>query len=140
MNILSPALISFWFKYLVIASIIWFILMLLRPRSIDKRIKALLELPDNRKEKIISLYGKSISMYRMFLWITPFGFLLSLAALGLLFVFPEMALAFPDFDIRQLVLLMGLSLIVAYIHVVEDSYYKKKILKAIDKSVEREMP
>ena len=135
MDILSPALISFWFKYLVITSVIWFMLVLLRRRSIDKSIKALLELPDDRKERIISLYSKSISMYRMFLWTSPFGFLLILMAFVLLFMFPEMAVAFPDFDIRQFVMLMGIALVVGYIHVVEDSYYKKKILMAIDKSV-----
>src|SRR5258706_12674573 len=137
MNILSPALISFGFKYLVIASVIWFVLMLLRRRSIDKRIKALVELPDDRKERIISLYSKNISMYRIFLWTMPVCFLLFLVLLVLLFMYPELALGFPSVDMRQFVMLMGIALIVVYIHVAEDSFYKKKILKAIDKLTAR---
>ena len=132
MNILSPTLISFLFKYLVIASLIWIVLMLLRRRSIDKRIKALLELPDDRKEKIISLYSKSISMYRIFLWVMPFGLLLILALFVMLFMFPELASGVPGVDMRQVVMLLGIALVVGYIHVAEDSYYKKKILKAIE--------
>jgi hypothetical protein len=107
--------------------------MLLRRRSIDKRIKALLELPDDRKGRIISLYSKNISIYRIFLWVMPFGLLLILALFVMLFMFPELALGFPDFDIRQLMTLMGIALTMVYIHVAEDSYYKKKMLKAIDK-------
>jgi hypothetical protein len=52
----------------------------------------------------------------------------------LLFAFPEIVLAFPEIDIRQLVLFMGILFIVTFIHFFEDSDYKKKILKAIDKS------
>src|SRR5260221_13738746 len=116
MNILSPALISFGFKYLVIASVIWFVLMLLRRHSIDKRIKALVELPDDRKERIISLYSKNISMYRIFLWVMSFGLLLILALFVLLFIYPELTSVVPDFDIRQLVTLMGIALAMGYIH------------------------
>src|SRR5215212_2191682 len=140
MNILSPALMSFWFKYLVVASVIWFILMLLRRRSIDKRIKALLELSDNRKERIINLYSKSISMYRLFLWIMPICFLLSLALLVLLFIYPYLVSGLSGVDMRQFVILVGIASVVVYVHMAEDTNYKKKILQAIDIPVEREMP
>jgi hypothetical protein len=140
MNVLSPALISFGFKYLAIASVIWIVLMLLRRRSIDKRIKVLLELPDDRKARIINLYSKNISMYRIFLWVMPFCLLLIVVLFVMLFTLPELALGFPEFDIRQFVMLMGIALVAAYIHIMEDSNYKKKILKAFSNKIEREIP
>lgn len=69
----------------------------------------------------------------------PFGFLAFLALPVLLFIYPELVSGLPGVDMRQVVLLLGIVLLVGYILVAEDSYYKKKILKAIDKSAEREM-
>ena len=92
------------------------------------------KLSDGRKERIVRSYGNIISMNKIALWIAPFDFLLFLAMLILLYVFPEMASAFPGTDIRRFVLLGGILLIVAFIHFLEDSYYKKRILKAIVKS------
>ena len=48
-------------------------------------------------------------------------------------MFPELASAVPEIDIHQLVMLMGIALVVGYIYTLEDTYYKKKILKAIEK-------
>jgi len=89
MNILSPALISFWFKFFAVAFVFKFSLVILRRRSIDQRIKALLELPDDGKNRIIRLYSKMISVYKIYLWIIAFGFLLCLASFILLFLQPK---------------------------------------------------
>jgi uncharacterized membrane protein (DUF485 family) len=100
----------------------------------DKTIETLDKLPDDRKARIILLYKRIVSAQRIFLWLIPLGFLLITVAFILLFAFPEIVLAFPEIDIRQLVLCMGILFIVTFIHFFEDSDYKKKILKAIDKS------
>jgi hypothetical protein len=111
-----------------------------RYRTIDKTIQALDKLPDVKKERIIHLYGNIITTNRIALWMALSAFLLFLAGFVLLFVFPEVALAFPDTDIYQLLLPGSLLLVVAFFHFLEDSNYKKKILKAIDKSTESEIP
>ena len=109
------------------------VLKILRNFYIDKRIKTLVQLPDERKERIIRLYQSAISMWRIFLWVMPFGFLLFLALLVLLFMYPELVSGIPGVNMRQVVMLMEIALVVGFIHVAEDSYYKKKILKAIKK-------
>jgi hypothetical protein len=100
----------------------------------DKTIETLDKLPDDRKARIIRLYKRTVSAQRIFLWIIPLGFPLIIVAFILLYAFPEIVLAFPEIDIRQFVLFMGILFIVIFIHFIEDSDYKKKILKAIDKS------
>ncbi|HKG53218.1 MAG TPA: hypothetical protein VKB04_03080 [Anaerolineales bacterium] len=103
----------------------------------DKTIETLDKLPDDRKARIIRLYKRTVSAHGIFLSIIPLGLLLIIVAFILLFTFPEIVLAFPEIDIRQFVLFMGILFIVIFIHFIEDSDYKKKIkkiLKAIDKS------
>jgi len=134
MEFFSQKLLSIYFIALPVITVLLFATKILRHLTIEKTIQALDKLSDDRKERITRLYGNIISTYRIALWITPFGFLFFLAALILLFVFPDMASAFPDTDIRRFVLLTGILFVVAYIHFLEDSYYKKKILNVIDKS------
>jgi len=131
MGLFSQKFLSIYFIALPVFAILWFGTKVLRHVRIEKTIQALDQLPDDRKERIISLYRRILTSQRIFLWTIPFGFLLFIAALVLLFVFPEIASAFSDTDIRQFVLLGGILLVVGYIHFAEDSYYKKKILKAI---------
>ena len=133
MNAFLPTLFSFLFKAMIVLVPITLILKILRNLYIDKRIKTLVQLPDERKERIIRLYQSAITVWRMFLWAMPFGFLLVLALFVLLFLYPELTSGVLGVDMRQVVMLLGIGLVVGYIHVVEDSYYKKKILKAIKK-------
>jgi hypothetical protein len=134
MGIFSQKLLSIYFIVLPIFTIFWFAIKILRRRVMDKTIETLDKLPDDRKARIILLYKRIVSAQRIFLWLIPLGFLLIIVAFMLLFAFPEIVLAFPEIDIRQLVLFMGILFIVTFIHFFEDSDYKKKILKAIDKS------
>jgi hypothetical protein len=139
MEIFSPRCFSFLFKAFIVLFPVTLILKILRNLYIDKTINAYIALPDERKQRIIRLYRSAVSMWRIFLWIMPFGFLAFLALPVLLFIYPELVSGLPGVDMRQVVLLLGIVLLVGYILVAEDSYYKKKILKAIDKSAEREM-
>jgi hypothetical protein len=134
MDLFSPEFFSFLFKALIVLFPITLILKMLRNLYLDKTIPAYIALPAERKERIIRLYRSAISMWKIFLWIMPFGFLLFLALLVLLFIYPGLVSGFPGVNIRQVMMLLGFALLVGYIHVAEDSYYKKKILKAIDKS------
>ena len=134
MGIFSQKLLSIYFIVLPIFTIFWFAIKILRRRVMDKTIETVDKLPDDRKARIILLYKRIVSAQCIFLWLIPLGFLLITVAFILLFAFPEIVLAFPEIDIRQLVLFMGILFIVTFIHFFEDSDYKKKILKAIDKS------
>lgn len=133
MDIFLPAILSFSFKALIVLFPIILILKILRNLYIDKTINAYIALPDERKERIIRLYRSAISMWRIFLWAIPFFFLLNLVFVAMLFIYTELVSAFSDVDIRHLVILMGIAWVMSYIHVAEDTYYKKKILKAIEK-------
>ena len=133
METFEPMFLSFLFKALIVLFPIMLILKILRNLYIDKTINAYSALPDERKERIIRLFRSAISMWRIFLWAIPFFFLLNLVFVAMLFIYPELASAFSDVDIRQLVILMGIAWVMGYIHVAEDTYYKKKILKAIEK-------
>jgi len=134
MDIFSPTFFSFLFKAMIVLFPISMVLKILRNYYIDKTINAYIVLSDERKERIIRLYRSIISMWRIFLWAMPFGFLLVLVLIVWLFMYPELASGLPGVDVRQVVMLMGIALIYGSIHAAEDSYYKKKILKAIDKS------
>jgi hypothetical protein len=134
MDIFSPGFFSFLFKAFIVLTPISLILKILRNLYIDKTINAYIVLSDERKERIIRLYRSAISMWKIFLWIVPFGLLLILALFVLLFMYPELTSVIPGVDTRQLVMMMGFALVYVYIHMVEDSHYKNKILKAIDKS------
>ena len=133
MDIFSPTFFSFLFKAMIVLFPISLILKTLRNLYIDKAINAYIALPDERRERIIRLYRSIISMWRIFLWAMPFGFLLVLALIVWLFIYPELISAVLDVDTRQIVMLLGIALIYGSIHAAEDSYYKKKILMAIDK-------
>ena len=134
MGIFSHKLLSIYFIMLPIFTIFWFAIKTLRRRVMHKTIETLDKLPDERKGRIIRLYKRTVSAQRIFLWIIPLGFLLITVAFILLLAFPEIVSGFPQIDIRQFVLFMGILFIVIFIHFFEDSDYKKKILKAIDKS------
>jgi hypothetical protein len=136
MGIFSPGFFSFLFKAFIVLIPISLILKILRNIYIDKTINAYSALPDERKERIIRLYRSSISVWKIFMWLMPFCFLLFLALLGLLFLYPEIVSGVPGIDMRQVVNLMGLASVVGFILIAEDSYYKKKILKALDKATE----
>lgn len=122
---------SIYFNAAIVMSVIWMVLMIWKNLSIDKAIQMSMQLPEDRKERMRRRYHRIISSQRIFLWLTPLCLLLVIALFVLLSVFPELSTAF-DFDIRKLVLLMGILMVVAFIHFVEDSAYRKKILKAID--------
>ena len=133
MDIFTPTYFSFLFKAMIVLFPISLVLKILRNLYIDDRIKALVQLPDERKERIIRLYRSAISMWRIFLWIMPFGFLVYLVLPVLLFITPDLASAVPDVNLRQVALLMGLAFVYLGIHIVDDFNYKKKILRAIEK-------
>jgi hypothetical protein len=139
METFAPTFFSFLFKASIILLPFMVITKILRNLYIDKTINAYITLPDERMERIIHIYRSAISMWRIFLWAMPFFFLLILALFVLLFIYPELASEVPGVDIHQLVTLMAIFWVVGYIHILEDSYYKKKLLKAIDKSTGREM-
>jgi hypothetical protein len=139
MDIFSPGFFSFLFKAMIVLFPITLILKILRNLYIDKTINAYIVLSDERKERIIRLYRSTISMWKIFLWVVPFGLLLILALFVLLFRYPELTSVIPGVDTRQLVMMMGFAFVYVYIHMVEDSHYKKKILKVLDKSTEREI-
>ena len=139
MVIFSQGFFSFLFKAFIVLIPVTLILKILRNLYIDKTINAYIALPDEKKEKIIRIYRNAVSMWRILLWIMPFGFLVFLALPVLLFLYPELVSGIPGVDMRQVVLLLGIAWVYGYVVVAEDSYYKKKILKAIDKSTEREM-
>ncbi|MEP6896474.1 MAG: hypothetical protein ABI986_12770 [Chloroflexota bacterium] len=134
MNIFSPTVLPYFYKISAVLIVISFITKILRHHFIDKTIIAYIALPDERKERIIRLYRSAISTWRIFLRIMPFVFLVYLALPILLFISPELVSAVPGVDLRQVVLTLGIGLVVGYILIAEDSYYKKKILKAIEKS------
>ncbi len=134
MDIFPPGFFSFLFKALIVLFPVTLILKILRNLYIDKTINAYIALPDERKERIIRLYRRAVSMWRIFLWIMPFGFLVFLTLLVVLFMYPKLVSGIPGVDMRQVVLLLGIALVYGYIVVAEDSYYKKKILNVIDKS------
>jgi len=106
------ALLSFSFKALIALLPFLLIMKILRNYFIDRTIKALIELPDGRKERLIRLYRSAISTWRIFLWAIPFFFLLFLVLLVLLFIYPELASAVPGVDMRQLVTIMGIAWVV----------------------------
>jgi len=133
MDIFLPTLLSFSFKALIVLFPIMVILKILRNLYIDKTINTYVALPAERKARIIRLFQSAISMWRIFLWLMPFGFLVFLALPVLLFIYPELVSGIPGVDMRQVVKLMGFALVYGYLLVAEDSYYKKKILKAIEK-------
>ena len=133
MDIFSPEFFSFLFKAFIVLLPITLILKILRNLYVDKTINAYIALPNERKERIIRLYRSVISMWRIFLRVMPFCFLLFLVLPVLLFMFPELASAVPGVNMRQVVLLLGIALVYGYVVMAEDSYYKKKILKAIEK-------
>jgi hypothetical protein len=134
MSMFSPKFLSAYFVVLPVFVTFWFVIKILRHRIIDKTIQTLDKLPDARKERIIRLYRSAISIERIALWLTPVALVLYLAIFFLFYQFPELITGFPDTEIHGFVLLAGILLVVAFIHFLEDTYYRKKILKAIDKS------
>jgi hypothetical protein len=117
-----------------------FVLMLItgtfRRLFIKKNIKALLELPDEKREKLIHVYQKVISMWRIIFWAAPLYLL----------VIPISLLVIPAYLLpkinpnlfHQIFLTLTTAMIGSYVYVFEDFFYKKKLLKGIDKPTERE--
>lgn len=119
--------------YLVVLTILGFLMLviiILRHLIIGRTIRGLTQLPDDRKQKMIDFYSTVLPVYGVALRVISFDFLLLIALVVLSFVFPELAA-----DIHPVLKLGGLSLILGFIYFAEDSYYKKKILKALDKSI-----
>jgi hypothetical protein len=135
MDFFSQRFISIYFIALIVCGVVLIVTKILRNLYIEQTIKTLLQLPDDKKERITHLYRTIISTQRIFIWIVPFGFVLTLATFILLVIFPELISAIPGTDLRQVVMLMGICFVIGFIHFAEDSYYKKKILKAIEKSI-----
>ena len=130
---------SLWFKIFVVITIIWLTTKILRNLFIDRIINDLIKLPDDRKERLIRLYRSSISTWSIFFRLSPLA-LIALLCLATLPVVGTRYLNEPDFDIfRQPTAVIAFTLVVAYGHMLEDTSYNKKILKAIDKSIEREV-
>jgi uncharacterized membrane protein (DUF485 family) len=136
MELFSQKFFSIYFNVSIVMIVLWMITKVLKNLSIDKAIKMSIHLPEDRKERMIRRYSRIISSQRIILWLMPFGFLLVLVAFVLLSVFPELNSGL-DIDVRKAVMLMGIFLAVGFIHFVEDSFYKKKNLKAIDNEPKR---
>jgi len=132
MGIFSLGSYSSFFKVFIVLIPISLILKVLRNLYLDKTINAYMALPDSRKERIIRVYRSAISTWKIFLWVMPFSLLLILALFKLLFMYPELNSIIPGGDTRQVVIWMLIGFIYGYIAIAEDSYHKKKILKAIE--------
>jgi hypothetical protein len=106
-----------------------------RRLSINKTVKTLIQLPDDKREKLIHVYQSVISTWRKWFWMAP---LYILVVPVFLFVIPTYLPARVHSSVRQLFLADTTGSIVIYIYMLEDFSYKKKLLKAIDKPTERE--
>ncbi len=109
MELFSQKFFSIYFLAAIIMSVLWMVTKIFKNRSIHKTIKTLIQLPEDRKERIILLYRRILLLHRIYLWITPVTFLLLLAAFLLLSMFPDWTSVFPDMDLRQLLILGGAS-------------------------------
>jgi hypothetical protein len=136
MDTFSLTFLSFLFKASIVLFVFILIIKTLRRLYINKTIKALIGLPDDRKERLIHLYQRTISGWRILLWLMPLCLLMFLVIPVFLFVFPaDLPPPMRD-NLRQLFLTSETASVIAYFHILEDFFYKKKILQAIDESVE----
>src|SRR6476646_1275502 len=134
MDTFSLTFLSFLFKASIVLFVFILIIKTLRRLYVNQTIKALIGLPDDRKERLIHLYQRIISGWRILLWLMPLCLLMFLVIPLFLFVFPADLPAIMRDNLRQLFLTSETAFVIAYFHILEDILYKKKILKAIDKS------
>jgi hypothetical protein len=134
MDAFSPVLLSLWFKGVIVLSIVWFLTKLLRHIYIDGTINALIKMPDDQKERLIERYRNAISTRRIFLRLLPLILILLVILVIIPIVFAPYLKETEVEPIRQITPIFVLSFVVAYGHMLEDSLYRKKILKAIDSS------
>ena len=134
MDTFALALLSFSFKALIVLFPFMLILKILRNLYIDKSIKALIELPEEHKGRLIRLYRSAISTWKIFFWVMPLLLIMPCSIAVFLLLFPRSLPSIMEDILRQLFSASLLAVVVGYIHILEDTFYKKKILKAIDKS------
>ena len=100
-----------------------FVLLLItgtaRRLVIKKTTKAILEAPDEKRQRLVQVYEQAISAWRIVLWAAPIY--LIVIPIGIYFFLPEF--------FRLIVILM----IGVYIMLVDDFFYKRLILKSIGK-------
>lgn len=104
-----------------------FVTAILRHLLIDKMIRELTLLSDEKRREIIDLYRAMLPINGVALRIILFGFILFLILIVLSYVRPDIAV-----EIYPVIRLMGIILIIGFVHFVEDLCYKKKILKALE--------
>jgi hypothetical protein len=136
MEAFSTIFLSVLFKILVVALILMLITKILRRLFINKTIEVLIELPDGKKERLIHEYERVVLAWRMLFWMAP---LYLLVIPVVLFVIPVLLPTMNHDLFHQLFWTYTIGIFGLYIYMVEDFFYKKKLLKAIDRSTEREM-
>lgn len=137
MDIFSPQFFSFLFKALVVLFVFSLIVTTARRLRINKTIAAPLELPDEKRQNAIVVYKRMTSMLRVLLWMASLLFLFTVVLLVYLLIFRAYLEAAFQSDIQQILLTLTMSLVLGHIYLWEDFFYKKKILKALEKSTER---
>ena len=105
-------------------TIVLFVLLLItgtaRRLVINKTIKAVFELPEEKRKRLIRVYAQTISIWRMLLWAAPI-YLLAVPIAIYFFL--------PDYFRLTITLMIG-----AYIMFVDDFFYKKTIMRSIGNS------
>jgi len=135
METFSLTFLSFLFKASIVLFVFMLIIKTLRRLTINKTIKALIELSDDRKDRLIHLYRNVISGWRTLLWLIPLCVIMFLIIPLYLLVFSGYLPSIMENNLRQLFLTAETALVVTYFYILEDFFYKKKILNAIGKSV-----
>ena len=100
-----------------------FVLLLITGTSrrfvMAKTIRLIFGLPDEKRRNLIHVYERTISAWRILFWLAPLYLLL----------IPTIIY----FSLPSSFLLITTLLIGAYFMLIDDFYYKRKILKAIEK-------
>lgn len=86
---------------------------------IKKTIKAILEAPDKKRQRLVQVYERTVSTWRIAFWAAPI-YLVGIP-IGIYFFLPEF--------FRLVVTLM----IGVYVMLIDDFFYKRLILKSIGK-------
>ncbi|MBI5935889.1 MAG: hypothetical protein HY867_19460 [Chloroflexi bacterium] len=125
--------LSLLFTISAVLSFFMLFAKLLRHLLIDKTIGGLFLLSNEQRQKTIGFYRKLPTYNRAGLWILLFSFIVFFAVLALSFINPDFAVA-----IYPTMKLVGIIDVLVLIHIIDEFYYTKRILKAIDKSFGRE--
>jgi hypothetical protein len=130
------ALFSILLKILIGLFAITLITGTFRRLFINKIITSLLALPDEKKERVIYVYQRVIQAWKILFWIIPIPVFL----LGIAFSLSSLLPLATQKLIYQVFLTGTIAMAGLYIFALDDFCYKKKLLKFIVKTAEREKP